>query len=87
MRSESTATELDNYTVPSLLLEVHRLRLRIIHLTEKVSKLPGIQNPSAPSEVIEDSLKEGLELKRKLDINIDLFHQLKYLLRRRGYTW
>ena len=87
MRSESTATELDNYTVPSLLLEVHCLRLRIILLTEEVSKLPGIQNPSAPSEVIEDSLKEALELKRKLDINIDLFHQLKYSLRQRGYTW
>ena len=87
MRSGNTVTESDYHAVQSLLLEVHHLRLRTKILNEQLSKIPGIRNPLAPPEVIENSLKEALTLKRKLDIDLVLFNRLKEQLRRRGYTW
>ena len=87
MRSGNTVTESDIHTVQSLLLEVHRLRLRISILLEQISQLPGILNPSLPSEEIESSLRKALILKRKLDIDLELFNHLKDQLRQRGYTW
>ena len=87
MRSRNTVTESDVHIVSSLLLEVHHLRLRIIDLLEQVSNLPGILNPTASSEVIEDSVRKAIALKRKLDKDLVLFHRLKHQLRQRGYSW